>query len=150
MPRRNVIGRFVEVNSKTIVEVIAALFILLFVYTSVNKLIAIRDLRIALKSYPVIGGISEIVAWGLPLTEVIVSILLLFRSSKLIGLYSSLALMCAFTLYLTYMLTFTDKHVCTCGGMLQILTWPQHLLFNIIFIFIAIIGIYLHRIQVEN
>lgn len=131
----------------TIVEIIAALFILLFVYTGINKIITIDTLKYVLKDYPLIGNFNSLVAWGLPIVELMVAGLLLIPASRKIGLYSSLFLMIGFTSYLVYMLTFTTLRPCTCGGMLQKLSWSQHLIFNILFIILGILGIKLHKRQ---
>lgn len=122
-------------------DIITALFILLFLYTAINKFIAIKDLKIVLKDYPLIGGLSEVIAWALPITEIAISALLFTPRTKLLGLYCSLILMSLFTLYLVYMLIYAPKLPCTCGGMLRKLSWSQHLIFNSIFILLAIIGI---------
>ena len=52
MPKRNVIGRFVEINSNKIVEVISALFILLFLYTALNKSFNIENTENVLRKTP--------------------------------------------------------------------------------------------------
>lgn len=145
MPTQNFIWRFVVEKRKTIVEIISALFILLFVYTGINKFISANSLQIVLKDYPLIGGMPELIAWGLPVVELSVALLLFIPRTRLKGLYCSLLLMSAFTLYLIYMLTVTTKLPCTCGGMLQKLTWNQHLFFNISCVLLSIAGIYLKK-----
>ncbi|MEJ0106741.1 MAG: MauE/DoxX family redox-associated membrane protein [Bacteroidota bacterium] len=98
-------------------DIIAALFILLFSYTAINKYVAMDTLKYVLSEYPLIGKqFAPIIAWGLPIVEIIVVVLLFMPRTRLLGLYSSLLLMTAFTLYLIYMLAFTDKRGCTCGG----------------------------------
>ncbi len=57
------------------------------------------------------------------------------------GLYGALVLMGIFTLYVGYMLIFTSGHFCTCGGILEKLTWPEHLIFNVIFTILAIMAV---------
>lgn len=128
-----------------IVEVISALFIFLFIYTAINKIISVNDLKFVLKKYPLIGSFSDIVAWALPITELIVALFLFIPRTRLLGLYSSLVLMTGFTLYLIYMLSFSSNLPCTCGGMLQKLSWPQHLVFNLIFVILSIVGIVIER-----
>jgi hypothetical protein len=135
---------------KTTVEVISALFILLFVYTAFNKFWGMDALQIVLKDYPLIGSISSIVAWGLPITETIIASLLFFPRTRLLGLYSSFTIMSLFTLYVIYMLIFAPHMPCTCGGMLQKLTWPQHLVFNLIFVALSIAGIRLLKRELNN
>jgi putative oxidoreductase len=137
--------KIIGLKPATIIDIISALFILLFVYTAINKFMAMNTLKFVLKDYPLIGGMPTLFAWTLPITELIVTLWLFIPRFRLLGLYSSLALMTAFTLYLSYMLTFTTKLPCTCGGMLQKLSWPQHLMFNIFFIALATIAIKLYR-----
>jgi hypothetical protein len=132
-------------RNQLVVEIISGLFILLFVYTGVNKLIAIDTLKFVLSKYPLIQKFPVLVAWALPMIELLVAALLFFPKTKLIGLYSSLILVIGFTCYLSYMLLFTSKLPCTCGGMLQKLTWPQHLGLNIFFIVLSLIGISLKK-----
>jgi len=145
--KRNGFMNFVVAKRTAIVEVISALFILLFVYTAVNKFLAINDLKYVLKEYPLIGSFPQVIAWGLPITELLIALFLFFPRTKLLGIYSSLAMMTAFTIYLGYMLVFTPKLPCTCGGMLQKLSWPQHFIFNIFFVFLAIVACWLYKKQ---
>lgn len=145
--KRNGFMNFVVAKRTTIVEVISALFILLFVYTAINKFLVLNDLKHVLKSFPLIGSFPQVIAWGLPISESIIALLLFIPRTKLSGLYGSLAMMTAFTFYLGYMLVFTPKLPCTCGGMLQKLSWPQHLIFNIFFVFLAIVAIRLYKKQ---
>jgi len=145
--KRNGFTNFVVAKKTLIVEVISALFILLFVYTAINKFLVINDLKKVLKNFPLIGSFPQLIAWGLPICESIIALLLFIPRTKLTGLYSSLTMMTAFTFYLGYMLVFTPKLPCTCGGMLQKLSWPQHLIFNIFFVLLAIVAIRLYKKQ---
>jgi putative oxidoreductase len=147
MPRRNVIGRFILSNRKVIIEVISALFILLFLYTAINKFFSFKSLTKVLPHYPIIGGIAPFVMWALPITEIAVSVMLFIPRYRLFGLYCSLVLLSAFTIYIGYMFAFTPKLPCTCGGMLQALTWQQHLAFNIFAVMLSLAGIRLYRIR---
>lgn len=132
------------------IEIISSLLILLFVYTAITKFLAIDSLKIVLKDYPLIGGMPVLVAWVLPITELIVSLLLFLPRTRLWGLYASLILMSSFTLYLGYMLALTSKLPCTCGGMLQKLSWPQHFVFNVFFVLLSLAGILLIRKQAKQ
>jgi putative oxidoreductase len=145
--KRNGFMNFVAAKRTTIVEVISALFILLFVYTAINKFLVLKDLKYVLKDFPLIGSFPQVITWGLPISESIIALLLFIPRTKLSGLYGSLVMMTAFTFYLGYMLVFTPKLPCTCGGMLQKLSWPQHLIFNIVFVFLAIVSILLYKKQ---
>jgi uncharacterized membrane protein YphA (DoxX/SURF4 family) len=136
-----------SMKRSTIVEIISALFILLFVYTGIKKIQAFDDLKFVLKDYPLIGGLGNTIAWALPTIELLVALLLFIPRFRKIGIYSSLVLMTGFTLYSISLITFAPHLPCTCGGMLQQLSWTQHLIFNIAFILLAIIAI---RLQHKN
>lgn len=128
-----------------IVEMISALFILLFVYTAINKLLDGASFETTLSKSPFLGNIAGTVAVGLPLTEMFIALLLLAPRSRRIGLYASATLMVLFTLYLSYMIAFTPKLPCSCGGVLKQMTWNQHLIFNLFFTGLAITGIWLSK-----
>jgi hypothetical protein len=143
-------SRFFYLRRNLIIEIIAGLYITLFAYTAINKFIEIDALKITLKEYPLIGHYPVVVAWTLPISEMLVAILLFIPRFKRFGLYSSLVLMVTFTLYLGYMLAFTPSLPCTCGGLLQELTWPQHLILNICLIILAISAIWLSKSYEEQ
>jgi len=132
-------------KKQSIVEIISALFILLFVYTALSKLYDPAKFTWALGNSPLIKGAKEFITYALPITELIVAALLFIPRTRKIGLYSSLGLMTIFTLYIGYMIAFTPKLPCSCGGILQQMTWTQHLLFNILFTLIALMGVLLQR-----
>ncbi|MBN8880499.1 MAG: hypothetical protein J0I32_23345 [Sphingobacteriales bacterium] len=126
-------------------EIIASLFILLFVYTSINKFLSIQTVTAIFKGYPLIGGMASLIAWILPISEFTIAVLLFFPKSRKVGFAGSIILLTLFSIYLGYILLFTDKEVCTCGGLLNQLSWPQHLLLNTLLIILAITAIKLHR-----
>jgi hypothetical protein len=138
MPKRNVVGRFVEMNSNKIVEVISALFILLFLYTAINKTFEIGTIENVLKEISFTSTYAQEIAWGIILLEFITSLLLFFPKTRKKGLYASLALMIAFTLYIGYMKLFIAHLPCSCGGVISKMTWNQHLIFNILATMLAI------------
>ena len=131
----------------TIVEIISALFILLFVYTAISKLLAYSNFKGTLGKSPLIAGFAPILSIILPLIELVVSLLLFIPRTRLRGLYGSLALMSLFTLYIAYMLAFTPDLPCSCGGVIRQMSWKQHLLFNSFFLFLSIVGIWLLKTQ---
>jgi len=129
----------------TIVEIIAALFILLFLYTALSKIYDYNNFRFVLAGSPMIGNISSSIAVVLPITEIIIAALLFIPKTKLFGFYGAFVLMTIFTFYIGYMIVFAPKLPCSCGGVLKLLTWKQHFIFNIFFILLALIGILIKR-----
>lgn len=133
-----------------IIEVISSLLILLFVYTAVSKLLDYSSFKHVLHKSPLIGSKAAVVALALPIIEGLVSLLLFFPRTRLWGLYGSVALMSVFTLYLAYMINFTPKLPCSCGGVLKQMTWNQHLIFNIFFLVLSVSGLVLERKRIKR
>ena len=133
-----------------ILELISSLLILLFVYTALSKLIEPGKFNWALSQSPLISNYSKIIAWALPALELLVAALLFMPKTRLWGLYSAFGLMTVFTFYIAYMIAFTPKLPCSCGGVLQQMTWRQHLIFNIFFTIFAATGIWLYKKQMKQ
>jgi putative oxidoreductase len=129
----------------TLTEIIAALFILLFVYTATSKLFEFSSFRYVLSKSPMIGNKAPFLAWALPLLEFGISLLLFIPRTRRQGLWGSLVLMTLFTGYLSYMIYFTPDRPCNCGGVLKQMTWNQHLIFNIFFVLLAVLGLWWDR-----
>lgn len=132
-------------KSNLLLQLICSMFIFLFVYTALSKFIGFTAFKSVLSHSPLIKDKNEILAWGLPISELVASSLLFFPKTKLAGLYLSFALMIVFTIYIAYMVIFTPDLPCSCGGVLKQMTWRQHLVFNLFFTALASIGIWLAR-----
>jgi len=123
-------------------EIIASLFILLFIYTAISKLSDQTTFRLALHKSPVIGAYARLVAWALPATEIIIAVLLFIPSTRVIGLYASFIIMMIFTIYIGAMIFFDPTLPCSCGGVLRQMSWRQHLIFNSVSTLLAASGIW--------
>ncbi len=124
-----------------LVEIISSLFILLFVYTAISKWLDFASFKAVIAESPLIGSVFYAVAWLLPLLELCVAGLLLFPSTRTMGLYAAAILMIAFTTYIIYMLLYASKLPCSCGGVIKYLSWRTHLVFNTIWIVLSVIAI---------
>lgn len=131
----------IDIKRSSIEEVISCLLIFLFIYASVSKLKAYKVFEVQLSKSPFITSFAGILTWALPTIELITAVFLGFRALRLCGLYLSLFLMTLFTAYLVAMLNFSYYIPCSCGGVLSGLTWKQHIVFNLFFLLICIIGI---------
>jgi uncharacterized membrane protein YphA (DoxX/SURF4 family) len=134
---------FSWLNKNTIVEIICSLLIILFIYSSLSKLSAYERFAVQLSKSPFITSYYKLVAWGIPAGEIIIAFLLAIKWTRLMGLYASFFLMSLFTAYLLIMLNFSYYIPCSCGGVLEYLSWEQHIVFNSFFIVIAAAGILL-------
>jgi len=128
------------VKRSLIIEIISFFFILLFVYTAGSKLVNLEGFRSVISYSPIIGQQAAVVSWLMPITELLIALLLVIPQTRRIGLLVSAVLMLLFTLYVSYMLASMSKLPCSCGGILKQMTWPQHLVFNIVFTLVAFTG----------
>ena len=132
-------------KNKRLVEIIAALLILLFVYTGASKFMEIRHFRLVLSQSPLIGTRARLLSWSLPLIELNAAALLFFPITRKGGFIVSIFLLVLFTIYISYMILFSPELPCSCGGVIKRLTWTQHLWLNIVFTMIAAFGLWLDR-----
>ena len=123
-----------------IVEVICSLLIILFIYAALSKLAGYDRFTVQLSKSPFITSFSNFVAWSIPAVELLIAILLVINRTRLIGLYASFFLMSLFTAYLIIMLNLSYYIPCSCGGVLEHLSWNQHIVFNAFFIAISAAG----------
>lgn len=129
------------VSKKYIAEVICLLYILLFIYAAVSKLLDYHDFSIKLGQSPLLSAFAGYFAVGVPVLEIIIALLLCFPHWRFIGLFGSFCLMMAFTAYIFIILNFSSYVPCSCGGILQDLGWTEHLIFNLVFVVLAVIGL---------
>ncbi|MEI9809094.1 MAG: MauE/DoxX family redox-associated membrane protein [Bacteroidota bacterium] len=125
------------------IELICGLLILLFVYTGLSKLLDYNNFHLQLGKSPFITAFADSVAWSLPTGEILVALALMFRKTRLLGLYTSLFLMTMFTVYIYAMLRYSYDLPCSCGGVISKMSWSQHLWFNTGFVVLSVAGILL-------
>ena len=125
---------------------ICALLILLFLYTGFSKFFDMWTFKYDLSNQPFPVMLQHIFLYAVPITETLISILLFFERTRMTGLVAAMGLMALFTLYTaTILLHFFPFMPCGCGGVIRMLTWPQHLIFNLFFLSISIWGITIQR-----
>ena len=132
-----------------IIEIISVLFILLFVYAGLTKLMEGDRFFNNLNNSPILLGdvTAYILSWGVPTLEIVVAFFVAWPKTRLRGLYAALGLMILFTVYVAGIVFFSPYTPCSCGGILTLLTWPQHLVVNISFVLLAVLVIRLHHIR---
>lgn len=121
---------------------ISSFFILLFVYASVSKLTDFEMFQVQLAQSPMFGNYSNYVSYMTIASELFIVLLLFSKKFQLFGLYASLGLMSAFTVYIYLILNYSDSIPCSCGGVLENMDWNTHLIFNMSCVVLAIIAIF--------
>ena len=130
-------------NRSIIVQTVNYLYILLFVYAAISKLLEFEEFRVQLAQSPLLSAYAGLIAPSVIIIELLIVLLLCFKATRLPGLYASFFLMIAFTVYIYLILNYSDFVPCSCGGIIEKLGWTEHLLFNIAFAVLAMVAIIL-------
>lgn len=130
-----------KILTKIIPLAVSFFFILLFIYAAASKMLDFENFQVQLAQSPLLSAYAGLISYAVIMLEIVVAGLLCFQVTRLIGLYASFALMVAFTVYIYLILHFSDFVPCSCGGILEKMSWQQHLVFNIISVLLAFIGI---------
>jgi hypothetical protein len=121
------------------------LFILLFSYAAASKLLDAGRFRSQLYLQPFPHSFANLLVYLLPAGEIILALLLCFSRTRFAGLLLSTILMGLFTGYISYLLLYYHGQLpCSCGGILEHLSWTAHLAFNWAFVLAGVTGIGLH------
>jgi hypothetical protein len=128
-----------------IADVISGVILLLFLYTSLSKLLDYETFKSVLSASPLLRTVAGHIAWMLPVSELVIVLLLFLPPLRLKGLYASFILIGLFTLYLIYMILFAPNLPCSCGGVIRLLTWPEHIFFNLFFMLLSLTAILLYK-----
>jgi len=117
---------------------------LLWMYAATAKVLEFDQFKNQLSQVDFLKPMAGILVGLIPLVEYSLAALLLVSKTRRLGLIGSAILMSVFTVYIGGMISFSPELPCSCGGIINNLTWQQHLLFNIGFTALAITGVYVH------
>lgn len=127
------------------ISILSSIFILLWIYAAGVKLINYNLFRVQLFRQPLPIWSVSVLTWALPMVELGVAVMLCFQRTRKLGLMGSFVLMSSFTLYVGLALGHLfGKMPCACGGIFGMLKWRGHLVLNIVFTIMAVIGVYLY------
>ncbi|WP_400261333.1 MauE/DoxX family redox-associated membrane protein [Sphingobacterium sp. SG20118] len=129
-----------------ITYIIVAMFALLWAYIAVPKFAKLKSFGDILGSQAIPKWTVPILTWLIPILEIAIVCLLLFRETMLLGLYCSFGLMLIFTLYVSGIIyQVYDIYPCPCGGIFRRMGWKKHLKVNIWLTAIALVGVLLEQ-----
>ena len=138
-----------ELTKEKIVIAIRWICMALFVYASYAKVVDHERFLKGLTRVHIINGYAYIISMAVPISEIIVSVLLLIPRTAKIGLYCFVTVMVGFTFYIISAMIWEKNLPCNCGGAIERLSWMQHIWFNIAFILIAILAIWLMNVHLS-
>ena len=131
---------------KHLAELITTLLVILFTYTALSKILDVDTFHKQMLNQPLPETLSQNLVWLVPVSEITTSIFLILKPLRLHGFVLAFLLMLAFTLYVSLILANTFAYIpCSCGGILNTLSWEAHLIFNIVFTLLALAGIIIER-----
>jgi len=131
---------FKGIHSK-LITLFSLLLTILFVYTAVSKLNHLDLFQWRLERMPYISPYATLISWGVPFLELVIAGLLWFPKYRNMAFYSSFILLGLFTTYIIVVLKYSDSIPCSCGGVISALGWRDHILLNISFMVLALLGI---------
>jgi putative oxidoreductase len=131
-------------NTKSVIpEIIVFLLVLLWIYTASSKLMDFHHFKVQIHNQTIPPAVADILTYALPPAEILAALLLVFHPTRPAGFIVSTFLMIVFTAYIgLVLLNFFGRVPCSCGGVLRIMNWKQHFLFNLFFLLLTIYGSY--------
>ena len=120
---------------------ICTLYVLLLMYAAVSKLLDFENFRVQLGQSPLLSAFAGLLSWLVPVIEIILALMLIYRPWSAVGMYGALTMMVMFTAYIYFILNYSSYVPCSCGGILEKMGWEQHLIFNATFVVLATVAI---------
>ncbi len=138
------------ISSSAITTTVSLLFIVLFVYAAASKLLDFENFKVQLGQSPLLSAFASWLVWFVPAMEIILSLFLVFSKHKFWSLLAAYNLMVMFTVYIYIILNFASFVPCSCGGILEKMGWTEHLVFNLGFVVLALIAIFMNNKESNN
>lgn len=110
---------------------VSYVFAILFLYAASSKLLEFDSFRVQLGQSPLLSVYSGMIAPGIITIEIVIATLLFWKPARHVGLYASYTLMVMFSVYIYLILHYSDFVPCSCGGILEKMSWDTHLYFNV-------------------
>jgi hypothetical protein len=132
------------------VEVIAAMFILLFLYTAMNNVIYMTPRIVGVSFIPLLSKSPMIITWAVIVLEFVAALMLFIRRTRKAGFYLTFGLMTLHTAYVGYMLYTVSIFPKSFGTILPHLAWKPHLFLNSTLLLISLLAILLMRIEMKT
>jgi len=133
-------------NARNYVLTITVIVLILFFYTGMEKIWYHSVFHIMLRKQPLPSWMKDILDWGLPLGELVLTALLTITRTRLYGLWGSAIAMLLFAGYTAYAASApAGKTVCACGKLFSGLSWEAHFWVNMGLAAMAFTGILVYH-----
>ena len=120
------------------------LLIVLWIYAALSKLLDFRHFTWEMRNQALPTFVQSLLIYLLPPLEILIAVLLMFQRTLVWGLQLSGILLFLFSGYVGLTLFHFFEYVpCSCGGILEHLSWGPHLAFNLAFLSITVTALYI-------
>lgn len=118
----------------------------LFLYTAYSKIHHFEEFEVQMHNSTLIGKkFIPSLQYLLPFLDAMVFLVLILGKKTIKGFYFSLLVLVIYTVYLVALNNFSFYEGCSCGGIFYALTYTEHLIVNLLFIAINIVGIFIYK-----
>jgi uncharacterized membrane protein YphA (DoxX/SURF4 family) len=129
------------VKKSLILEIAGGLIILLFAYASISKILNFPHFINEINNQPLPNEWTPFLVYAIPTLEIIIVVMLVVPPWRTWGFIMSAIFMSIFTVYASVILLHGFSYVpCSCGGVIEHLSWQQHLILNIGYLLLSILG----------
>ncbi|WP_199121448.1 MauE/DoxX family redox-associated membrane protein [Pedobacter sp. ASV28] len=138
-------------KKENILTIVTAILAVLFFYAAFSKLIDYDKSFSQMRNQVFSPFFASIFTWLIPTIEIVLMLGLLFQRTRHSALKASLILLIVFTLYIAIVMTGVFGRVpCSCGGILENMSYGTHLVFNLFFIALATFGLLIENNKWSN
>jgi hypothetical protein len=130
-------------KARTVIEVIASLLIVLFLYAATTQVVSHPTFQSQINRSLSNTALSGIIAWLIPAIQLTMAFLLWRPATRLAAFSCSLAIVSCYTVYLVMMLPGAYNSFCNCGELWQQARLELNILVNVAIIFLAATAIIL-------
>lgn len=135
-----------KITREHITIFIATLLAILFFYAAMSKITNYDQSKSEMLNQIFPSKLAIILTWLIPTLEIIITFLLLYRPFFRVGFLSSTILLGIFSFYIAVVMTGVFGRIpCSCGGILKNMSYGTHLLFNLVFLNLGMLGIRLNN-----
>lgn len=137
-----IIKKQIGISETSASYILAAAIAIMFFYAVINKLSDFETSKQEMMNQVFPAPIAFQLAWAIPSVELIITCLLIFKSTQFIGFVASAITMAVFSLYIAVTMSGVFGRIpCSCGGILKNMDYGTHLIFNLLFLMMAFAGI---------
>lgn len=134
--------KLIQIHASQVSYFLAVVIALLLFYAAMSKLLNYEMSKDEMLNQVFPEKIALQLVWLVPLTELTICGLLLNTHTIMIGFYASALLMASFSIYISIAMTGIFGRIpCSCGGILEYMSYRTHLVFNLFFLGLALLGI---------